>query len=362
MSEEIRIKVLSLKQPIGNFYVGVVNATELYKICKAEVRRIERKNDIDNYIGIQRELNPKRVKEIKEYVRTIDASFPNSIIISLKKDFLVDKKSTESELVIKKDENAATIIDGQHRLSGFEYGEHDFDLIVTIFIDLEDEEKALLFSIINTKHTKITGSLSQDLYEFSTLDTPPKLAHNIAKSMNSDENSPWFKKIKMLGRKTDIYEEGIITQSTFTKEIIDLICKNEDIFNIRNQLKKGVKKEDLKKYFNYDDKKQIFWELYMEGKDELIFKILNNYFVAVKEVFPSEWVNKKYILCKTTGYIALMKLFRKIYLNGISENDLSISFFKKYFESVKENLMELTSENYESGGKGSNRLAKDFGY
>ena len=250
--ENVEIKVIELEQPIGRFYVGVVKAKDLYDICKTEVRRMERKGDIENYIGIQRPLSKDRVKEIKKYVKTIDASFPNTIILSLNPD---NVEVEDNCLFVKRQNDSATIIDGQHRLSGFEDYEPDvFELIVTIFIDLEDEEKAHLFSIINTKQTKINPSLAQDLLEFSKIETPSKVAHNVAKLMNSDEDGPWCGKIKMLGTKSN--ENEIITQSAFTKEIVSRICKKEDLFTIRDDLKINDRQK-LSKMYDYDKSKNI---------------------------------------------------------------------------------------------------------
>lgn len=354
------IKILEIKQPIGTFYVGIINARDLFDICKAEVRRME-KDDIENYIGIQRPLNPRRVKEIKEYVKTFDASFPNTIVISINPEYLAPK-SESNVLVVRRDKNAATIIDGQHRLSAFEDSKKtDFELVVTVFLGLEDEQKALLFSIINTKHTRINPSLATDLLEFSTINTPSKIAHNIAKTMNQDKNGPWYQKIKMIGAKSEIIEGEIITQKAFTEEIISLICKKEDLFTIRDNLKKHVHGLILRNSYNYNPKKHVLWDAYTDGADGFIFKALNNYFIALSKIFEKEWANPNYILCKTTGYKAFMKLFRKLYLDGGKEKDLSLEFFKKKIDSIKDNIQRLTSENYESGEKGVRKLAKDLG-
>jgi DGQHR domain-containing protein len=361
MPDTIKIKIIEIEQPIGKFYIGKVKAGDLFDICKADVRRIEMKDEIENYIGIQRPLNQQRVNEIKEYVKTLDASFPNSIILSLNSKYLINNTNSDTgELIIERDKNAATIIDGQHRLSGFEvYKPNNFDLIVTIFLDMENEEKALLFSIINTKQTKINPSLASDLLEFSKIDTPSKISHNIAKAMNNDKQSPWFDKIKMLGTKSEIYKEEIITQSAFTAEITKLICKEDDLFTIRDNLKKHSRQK-LKELYNYDIDKIIFWDLYTEEKEEVIYKILDNFFRALSKEFPKEWVNKRYILSKTTGYKAFMNLLVNLYNEGKKAGDLSLTYFRDKIRLLKPNLKDLTSDEYESGERGVSRLKKDL--
>ena len=78
----IPIRFLSVKQNIGEIYVGIAKASDIKKICYAEERKHD-PDDLEKYLGMQRALSPKRVREIKEYLRTEDATFPNSIILSL---------------------------------------------------------------------------------------------------------------------------------------------------------------------------------------------------------------------------------------------------------------------------------------
>ncbi len=185
--DAIKIQVLPVKQPIGEFYVGVVNAKDAVSICSARERKKIDRDELEEYINIQRPLNPIRVQEIEKYVKTWDASFPNSIILAVNTDcFYLEKEF----IYIKKDKKSANIIDGQHRLAGFyEQDIKDFDVILTLFLDLELEEQAYLFSVINTKMTRINPSLAQDLYDFSTINIPEKLAHNIAKTFNKEISS-----------------------------------------------------------------------------------------------------------------------------------------------------------------------------
>ena len=74
---------IKVEQPLGAFYVGKIDGRKLAEMSQAEVRDMKN-NDINQRIGIQRELDTKRVKEIIEYVKTSDACFPNSVILSVK--------------------------------------------------------------------------------------------------------------------------------------------------------------------------------------------------------------------------------------------------------------------------------------
>jgi DGQHR domain-containing protein len=79
----ISIPVFQITQPVGDFYVGVMRADHLLSICKFDYRRMQYQSGYIDFLGIQRELNPKRIKEIEQYIGTMDACFPTSIVISI---------------------------------------------------------------------------------------------------------------------------------------------------------------------------------------------------------------------------------------------------------------------------------------
>lgn len=88
--KKITAKFLKVTQPIGEFYCCVMKARDLYSISYSDVRRLEEEqseDNIDTYLGIQRELNKSRVKKIREYIGSVDATFPNSIIVAIDGDF-----------------------------------------------------------------------------------------------------------------------------------------------------------------------------------------------------------------------------------------------------------------------------------
>ena len=78
----VSIDAIRVSQPIGEFYFGVMNAEDLLSITYSDVRKMKR--EVEDYLGIQRELKKSRVREINEYINTLDATFPNSIIVAVK--------------------------------------------------------------------------------------------------------------------------------------------------------------------------------------------------------------------------------------------------------------------------------------
>ena len=110
-----------------------------------------------------------------------------------------------------------------------------------------------------------------------------------------------------------------------------------------------------------ENNKFIFREFFAQEKDNVILKILMNYFGAVSEIFPEEWNSKEYILTKTTGYGALIKTLPLYYHKGEEQQDLSKDFFKSLFEKAKKIIIneniELTSVDIGSGEQAQNKLS-----
>lgn len=153
MPSTIKITAIRLSQPIGELFIGRVPARALIELAEADIRRITDR-EMEIMSGIQRSLSQSRVPQIRKYIETVDASFPNSIILNLDSKFLMSRPEPLPNgcsddglycVEIARDKNAFKIIDGQHRLSGFKGAKtDDFDLLVAFFIDLPVEDQAYL--------------------------------------------------------------------------------------------------------------------------------------------------------------------------------------------------------------------------
>ncbi|TLD70493.1 DGQHR domain-containing protein [Phragmitibacter flavus] len=349
----VKIQIFTVKQPIGEFYVGVMRAPDLKSIAFADVRS---KNQIeqDASPGIQRDLNVKRREEIKRYVRSPDASFPNSFILSVKQEDVVNL--TESELVIRRHPNAASIIDGQHRLAGLENDDaENFDLIVSVFIDLPPEDQAMLFATINLKQTKVNESLVFDLFEESRIRSPQKTAHDVAKNLNRDSDSPFYREIKVLGVKTP-EQGGRLTQATFVKRLLPLIAKDSEAVRI------SIKKKESLKKFHAENSSRIFWKFFEQGEDWAIQKTVYNFFLAVRDVFPQEWNSLKSPLARTIGFGALMRLLAKLGHVGISLPTGPRMDYDFFFERIlrAKDLAPFSFDTYPASGTGETLLFTAF--
>lgn len=349
--DPLEVKVFEVHQPIGAFYVGVMKASDLQLIAYADTRR-QSEREIESYSGIQRELSSRRQNEIKQYIGTFDASFPNSFIISVKSSNVITE--TEGSLSLRRDEKTASIIDGQHRLSGFtDLNADDFDLIVAIFVDLPLEDQAMLFATINIKQTRVNPSLVYDLFEETKARSPQKTCHTIAKSLNTDKSSPFYHQIKPLGKRTDEYT-GKLTQATFVKRLLPMVCSNPDV--VRDRVKRGEKldPDDL------DNRACIFWRFFAEEKDWAILRVVTNYFAAVAEVFGEDWTGSDSPLGRTIGFAALTRLLDPLAREGLvvtPEPRLDKQFFATHLRKA-DALSPFTFDTYPPSGGGETKLYK----
>jgi DGQHR domain-containing protein len=338
----IKCNYIKFEQPAGTFYLSKMTPREIKSISKVETRA--------DAGGPQREESIKRRAEISNYCKDPDATFPTPIILSINTEYIENFSSTSFE--ISQTAEIASILDGQHRLAGILASDHidDFELPVVIVMDLTEEEKAYIFSIINSKQTKVPPSLIYDLFDVSTYRSPQRTCHEIARSFNTDIKSPFYERLKMLGKGGG--ELASISQGSFIKSLLKLITNKPEVYavNIKNSETLTPENKPFNKYFR-------------EEKDDVIRKILFNLFNAVRKVFPKEWEQPEdYILSKSIGYGAILKAYPKIHELGESKRTLSYEFFTEIMEKFKEKLeesdLELTSQHFSSNEQSINKLAQ----
>lgn len=349
----IKIPVFEVEQPIGKVYVAKIDAKELLRMSTVDRRHID---EDDEVIGIQRPLRLEKVRAIKKYLTTQNATFPNSIIVNVREEDVVNK--TDSSLEIKDSEETFTIIDGQHRLYGFEdYAGRRFELILTIFIGLEVSLQSEVFSIINSQQTKVDPSLNINLELSDKTENPRKKLVQVAQAFNVDNDSPWYHQIKMLNGQG----KGMISLSAFVRPLFNLTYPEKYWVSIKNQLNDSYPHFPDFKELDVDTKRYPFWTFYTEQEPQVIYKILWNYFRALSQVLNNDWLNEESILNKTSGYNAMMKLFGDLVSIGVDRGELTEAFFLSQLAPLSQMAGSITSEIYGSSGLYSaNNLYKDM--
>ncbi len=355
--KHVQFRCLEVRQPIGSFYIGVIKSSDLVRISYADIRRLDR--ELDDYLGIQRTLSPKRVEELERYVNTIDATFPTSIILAISSsDAEYDQKS--GILTVRDDDEVAKIIDGQHRIKGLSaYDGEQFDINLTIFVDMDIEDQAMVFATINLAQTKVNKSLVYDLYEYTKTRSPQKTAHNIARLLNSRDGSPFFQRIKILGTAT----KGLlqtITQATFVESLLKMISgTDKNAFDDRERLKRHQPLERTKRS---EAKTLIFRNMFIDQKDAEIAHVVWDYFDAVKKRWPQAWSGIETvgnILPRTNGFKAFMRFLPEAYTKiGAHEKPSSTDAFYNLFTQFRLRDGDFNVDNFKPGAQGENDLFK----
>jgi DGQHR domain-containing protein len=371
--DTIKFSAFRIAQPIGQFYVATIGAAVLRRLAQADMRRIAER-EVESYAGIQRGLNRTRVSEIKKYIETVDSSFPNAIILNLRPEFIVSQAPHEAlvcpentEIIcfeVKAEERAFQIIDGQHRLAGFsEENSKNFELLVTVFVDLPVEEQAYLFSTINLTQTKVSKSLVYDLFDVSETRSPQRTAHLVAKALNGEKESPFFQRLKLLGSAPRIDGEVLyraqLTQGTFVDRLLALITN--DPTSDRDLEKRGQRPGITG---NEVEEGLIFRPFYLEEKDWAILKVMSSYFSSVAEHFHAEWSDKDNPIARTIGYGALIRLLVILYAEGAQQKDVSKAYFSRRLGGLRAKWLqsgeELSFENFPASGAGEAKLFRSL--
>jgi len=259
-------------------------------------------------------------------------------------------------MLIDNEESVAKIIDGQHRIDGLRgYSGPKFQLNVTLFVDMDIEDQALLFATINLKQTPVGKSLAYDLFEFAKTRSPQKTCHNIAKLLNSREGSPFHRRIMILGVATGRPTETI-TQAALIDRLIGYV--STDPMADRDALKRNQKLQKVDGAM-IRVRKLIFRNMFIDDRDAEIARVLWNYFSAVAGRWPRAWQFKQpgLVLNRTTGFRALMRFLPVAYLSLrgmdtiVSEED-----FRAVFDKVKIVDDEFNPENFVPGTSGQSKL------
>lgn len=371
--DKIIIKCIEFNQPIGSFYVGKISWQDLLAISYSDIRRIQREEEgsIESYLGIQRELSENRLKEIAKYVGYTDATFPSTIVLSIKS---IDRETDNAniisyddksgELILERNDRIAQIIDGQHRVFGIQkFIDNNgvfndtfvFDLIVTLFIDIDPDEESMIFSTINKAQTKVNKSLVYDLYDLAKTRSPQRTAHNIVKLLDEKEGSPLAGMIKRLGVANDPGRETI-TQATLVECILNYISKDGEEMKDRDILRRGLKLELIS---GKELERRFLRNLFIQEKEVEISKLLWNYFTAIKKRWSNAW-DQKSILVKSTGLIAFMKFLGPIVRHLGIERNISIEEFSKILDTIEIDDDMFNTNRYIPGAKGQTELYKDL--
>ena len=323
MSKQLVFPCIKITQPIGTFFLGSIRAKDLCEITWVDVRRIKGERGFETYLGIQRPLSSRRVRELSKYVHSPDACFPTAVILAVPGDCATynEAKGTmtlapyvdpEDPLQKVDYDQIAKVIDGQHRIEGLRaFDDGEFDINVSIFVDMDIADQAYLFSTVNLAQTKVNRSLVYDLFELARTRSPQRTCHEIAVALDKHEASPFYQRIKRLGVATEGRFNETINQATFVQAVMAYI--SEDPLSDRNLY---LQKNLPPLASSNELQRLIFRNMFIQEKDLEITDVIWNFFDAVKARWPEAWkfYGKGLMLNKTNGFRGFMRFLRPAYL------------------------------------------------
>jgi DGQHR domain-containing protein len=316
--KELKIPAIRVRQPIGDFYLAQMPVPDILKISYSDTRRMT--DNLDDYLGIQRMISGSRAKDLSRYISTIDATFPSSVILAIDcESSYFDEIKRELHISFDSDSESklARVLDGQHRLAGFNENnlkfknydgtEEVFELPVSLFINSDMTEQAKIFTMVNQNQTKVNKSLVYDLEDLSKSRSPWKTAHHIAVGMNSTEGSPFYRRIKRLGVKSSPLAIEPISQAAFVDNLVKLISSDpQEDRNILLAKEKGVSLFGGKK-LELGGESTVSMRplraLFIDGNDGEIGAIVLNFFSAIESRWSGAWSkhNKESFLNTAVG-------------------------------------------------------------
>lgn len=338
-----------------DFILTTGKASDIIKI--SEVKRL---SDFED--GVQRYLNDNRANSIKEFCYKKDAIFPTPIIVSLNSDF-IDDEENELKISFDSDFDSAkpfTVIDGQHRLEGIgrymrEEGDKDFELPLIIYQDADQATAASIFVAINANQRQVDSSTISQLFgiiysERSDIYTVESFTARVVKLLNENDVSPFYDKIKMLGKKER--KDQFISQGTVAKKISQFITSN----NIKDNL--TIEKEGpnaLKK-----NEKKVFRKAFIENQPAEVARNIISYFAAFEITYPEIWNRNGLLIKKSVGYNAMMYFLEKLLLKKIKGAKEYLNLFEKDKENRIEKLNEIFSSDKGSSESVARAISKEL--
>lgn len=393
----ITVPAISVTQPLGTFYVVSLPARVLLDTTYSDRLRAKRSTDGETYEleGSQRGLLIPRLRDIGAYIAGEESTFPNSIILAPNFDpetgepieeddengrnlrWHVDEVRTSGvangvsyTLTIPTNAALAPIIDGQHRLFGFNFCDKperlDTELVCSLFLDLPKPFQAFLFATINSNQKPVDKSQTFELFGYNIEKEPPgnwspdKLAVYFARKLNSESDSPLYRKVLVAAEndfaltraQAKAQGEWMVSMATVVEGISRLFSQNtKRDRTILLSYKSGERNREVLARAAVGDKSPLR-ELYLQLNDKVIYMAVKNFLIAAQELFWSKCKPDSFI-CKTVGVQALFDVLLAISKEGFAKKTFSVDFFTKKLAPAAE--INFGNERFKNAS-GSGRL------
>jgi DGQHR domain-containing protein len=300
-----------------NVYRGYMRLSELSYLSKADIYDV-----INNPNGTQRDLSPKHAKEAYEYIKNTELGFWPEVFLCVRDNGVLTFNSISDEFPeigtlefeVEKIINSKSVllsrVDGNHRLhygnsnkKGFNKVEKDISFCIAFGLTREEEIK--LFKDIN-KNQKAMNTSHLDGIDIRLSPEDVLKRRNpelyIGKKLSTDNTSPFYERIYDGGKKP--------------------VGVDVPLRAIKSGLKYMFSKSTQLPRLNDTDAQ---------------YKIIKNYFKAVKEWIPQAWDKPKdYIALRGVGLWAICYLGAQVIDRGLINSKFDKQTFLDILNSGKE--------------------------
>lgn len=373
---KMKLPAVQVKQPLGTFWAVSIPAKILLACASLDptrVQEVDRSSFFYKLIGNQREASSKRAKEIGIYINSEDAAFPNSIILGANYTnvgpladesplrWTLQRNGDSYFIEIPEIGKSVVVIDGQHRLFGFEHATStrmDMELLCSVYFDLPQSYQAYLFATININQRKVDKSLAYEQFGYN-LDheesigwAPEKVAVALSRRLNLDPNSPLYQKIKLAPLDGDKVFPNIdpgwqVSTACVVEGILSLISSKpkQDRDNLHAQPLPTRRRTSL------GQDSSPFRDIYRTSKDDKLLDLLAKYFGISSRHLWQKSTEKSYIK-KTVGVQALFDVLRHL---GLKYTQDDIVTRAETILAACTNI-DFANEFFQASGKGRVRI------
>lgn len=213
---KLSFQALKLVQNKHTFYFATIPIDDLFNKCFISQR------EKDPIIGFQRELNEGRAAEISQYLTDGPGSIPSNIVLSAQENALLKYNSKTKLITIANTESCFLVLDGQHRLWGYQKCSVRHRVPVAIYQGLTRAEEARLFIDINTTQRGVSAALLLDIKQLAQIeDAKEAMLRSYFDRLYSDAKSPLAGKLSAAQSIA-----GKVSRVTFNRALSTILTHN----------------------------------------------------------------------------------------------------------------------------------------
>jgi DGQHR domain-containing protein len=287
---------LLLTQNKHRFYFATIPVVDLFPLCFVARR------DEEPQHGFQRALSADRADDISRYLSAGNGSIPTNVVLSAQTeaDFRYDARL--KTISFSRVEKAFLVLDGQHRLWGYEKCPVRHRVPVAIYDGLTRTEEAKLFIDINTNQRGVPAALLLDIKQLANMEsTKESLLRSVFDRLQTDSSSAAHGKLS-----PSRSAPGRISRVTFNRAVGAAL---------NSEVVRSLKEDD-------------------------IYKLIRNYINAFEAELP-----EKQTLLKANYFEAMFEMFDEVVRATMSSH----SNLKQ--QSLQQTINPITKLDFSGRGK-----------